>query len=148
MEKTFLVIVGEQISSKEWRLKRKPSFIDVFMLSLQLSHTTMNPSYQYIPLENGVKMPINFCDQDFQIIYNENKIQILVGEKDLQKEVIYEILSHFVLIEGSKVTALRHFPFENTSLLIRKKRRTVSAEKKLKDTSDCFKLQGGILRKL
>ncbi|WP_423800072.1 hypothetical protein [Neobacillus sp. SAB-20_R2A] len=148
MEKTFLVIVGEQISSKEWRLKRKPSFIDIFILSFQLPHTTMNPSYQYIPLENGGKMPINFCEQDFQIIYNENKIQILVGEKDLPEEVIYEILSHFVLIDGSKVTALRHFPFEKTSLLVRKKRRTVSAEKQLKDTSDCFKLEGGILRKL
>lgn len=148
MEKTFLVIVGEQISSKEWRLKRKPNFIDVFILSLQLSHTTMNPSYQYIPLENGGKMPINFCDQDFQIIYNKNKIQILVGENGLPEEVIYEILSHFVLIEGTIVTALRHFPFEKTSLLIRKKRRTVSAEKRLREPSDCFKLEGGILRKL
>ncbi|MBU8915071.1 hypothetical protein [Neobacillus sp. 114] len=148
MEKTFLVIVGEQISSKEWRLKRKPNFIDVFILSRQLSNTTLNPSYQYIPLENGGIMPINFCDQDFQIIYIENKIQILVGENEILEEEIFEILSHFVLVEGTKVTALRYFPFEKTSLLIRIKRRTASAEKKLKDTSDCFKLQGGILRKL
>jgi hypothetical protein len=142
MEDTFLVFIGTISRKKEWRVQRKPNFSDFIILSHHSSPISKDSPYQFIPLRDIEKNPIYFSDENIQIIFYHNSVQIELEGQVLQEEV-YEVLGHFAILQGRRVLNLAKFPVQIMSHRKGIILRTLSASKRIRESDD-RKLYGKI----
>ncbi len=111
----YIVFIGEQIKEREWLLRRKPRFNDMIILSHQSPRMNNNSLFQYIPLNQSENSCFYIKDQDIQIHFHHRTLQIFSSKRELTEVEVYEILSHFVLIEGGRVKLLGRMPLTKPS---------------------------------
>lgn len=74
-----LMFIGEIINNQEIRITRKPSIYDVFLLSEKSFSTfpsSMNLSYQSVPLEEQANISIHINCYHIILSYQHNSLQI------------------------------------------------------------------------
>lgn len=124
MGEVYIVFIGEQIKEREWLLGRKPRFNDMIILSHQSPRMNQNSLFHYIPLNQSENSCFYIKDQDIQINFHHRTLQIFSSKHELTEVEVYEILSHFVLIEGGRVKLLGRMPMTKPSHMKRIRWRT------------------------
>ncbi|EWG12097.1 hypothetical protein [Cytobacillus firmus] len=93
-----------QTENESLNTKHQPSFFD----ALQLIKLQNNKSYQRIPLRSQTSIMIN--DTERILHYKFNFLLSQVAIKAGNKNPTYQLLSCFIIKEGSKVTFLTQKP--------------------------------------
>ncbi|MCM3729626.1 hypothetical protein M3226_29050 [Neobacillus cucumis] len=127
-----LIFIGEIINSQEIRITRKPSIYDAFLLSEKSFSTfpsSMNPSYQSVPLEEQANISIHTNCYHIILSYQHNSLQIAASSKKLTEEEVIEVFTNFIVKKGDRFTYLGTSPYRKTRQRVKKKERILAVEK-------------------
>ncbi|PGV51420.1 hypothetical protein [Bacillus sp. AFS037270] len=135
-----LMFIGEIINNQEIRITRKPSIYDVFLLSEKSFSTfpsSMNLSYQSVPLEEQANISIHINCYHIILSYQHNSLQIAESSKILTEEEVIEVFTNFIVKKGDRSTYLGTSPYCKKRPRKKKKERILAVEKKL-EASRCL----------
>ncbi|TWD99396.1 hypothetical protein FB550_10731 [Neobacillus bataviensis] len=127
-----LIFIGEIINSQEIRITRKPSIYDAFLLSEKSFSTfpsSMNPSYQSVPLVEQANISIHINCYHIILSYQHNSLQIAESSKILTEEEVIEVFTNFIVKKGDRITFLGTSPHRKTRPRKKKKERILAVEK-------------------
>ncbi|KON86163.1 hypothetical protein AF332_04545 [Sporosarcina globispora] len=118
-----------QTANKSLNIHHQPGFFD----ALQLIQLQNNKSYQRIPLRSHTSLTFSDMDNDkerlLQYKFKLGQVAISTGDKN----PAYQLLSCFIIKEGSKVTFLTQKPNKPEYAKIKKKPSSLYAYKGLED---------------
>jgi hypothetical protein len=115
---------------QELRITSKPSFYDALLLSNRSPQPTKDTSFQSIPICKKTIVSIRYRDDDIQLTYHGQSLQIFASNRELSEEEVLEVLHNFVVKEGNRVTYLRIFPNDKFRRRKRKGPRVIAECKK------------------
>ncbi|MFK9091480.1 hypothetical protein [Bacillus salipaludis] len=129
--KWSIILIGEKIDKKELQLTGKPSFHDAIQLTKQSPTPTKNSPYQSIPLADDKNISFIYDGCSVQVDHDKRVLSIKEGESKLTEKEAYDVLSHFVIKEGKRVSFLAFPPHRNTCPNKREKVRVLAEGKEL-----------------
>ncbi|MDM5228224.1 hypothetical protein QUF73_19045 [Cytobacillus sp. NJ13] len=116
-----------QTANKSLNTNHQPSFFD----ALQLILLQNNKSYQRIPLRSHTSLTFNDMERFLHYKFNFLFGQVAINAGD--KNPTYQLLSCFIIKEGSKVTFLTQKPNKHEYAKIKKQPSSLYAYKGLED---------------
>ena len=126
---SILMFIGEVIGSREIRITKKVSIHDAIILlekSFPNFPSSMDESYQSIPLEELADILIHLNHYHILLSYQQNSLQIVETSNFLTEEEIFEVLTNFIVRIGDKLTYLGTFPYSKARCRKRKKGPTLT----------------------
>lgn len=127
--KSILMFIGEVIDSREIRITKKVSIHDAIILldkSIPTIPTTLDESYQSIPLEEQANILIHLNHYNILLSYQQHSLQIVETSNFLTEEEILDVFTNFIVKIGDKLTCLGTFPYSKARCRKRKKGPTLT----------------------
>jgi hypothetical protein len=109
-----IIFIGEKPGKNKIQINGKPGFFDAVHLAEQQSPSTVNSSYQFIPLGHSLNKTYHFYDphlsKTIKFVFNGQSLQLIENDLNLSKEEVYHVFKHFLVKKGKRVLFLTEAP--------------------------------------